>query len=852
MKIRGKILIAFFLMLCTAYIVYDLFLVESYKNEILKDLETNLRVYIEQSDYHLTRYAINLENDIDLIELVFSEDINKDNGILLEDYFNKFVKTKASTKYIFFGNESGTFIYNDKLAQENDLNGYDVRERPWYKKAIAYPNQVVITEPYKGIDGKTYFITFAKAITNINGEIIGVIGIDIDFGTVESYLRKAFKEERCEIGIVTDHIMVSSNGKSKLEWREEPNEYISFYNDISEYDKLGKFKIEEEEFYSISKLSDKLDWIFYVKLPLDYVSELQSTRVAPFWTLSAVLLFFMILILMIIIQKILIIPIIRMNRIVSDIIQTGDLDHKLNFERQDEIGQLADSFDSMLFKLLKNREELEYKVSERTAELTKLKVAVEQSPSGIVITDLEGNVMYTNKRVSELTGYREEELIGQKTNLFKTTYHDRAYYDELWETIESGKIWRGEFYNKKKDESCYWEKCLIAPVTDENGDIVNYIAMKEDVTELKAAQEELVRAKAKAEMATQAKSDFLANMSHEIRTPMNAIIGINELLMGSELSIRQKDYSEKIERAAKHLLKIINDVLDFSKIEAGKLVIENIEFDLKNVLDDLESIMGVEASKKDIDLIFDIDQSCPVNLIGDELRLNQILLNLIGNAIKFTDEGEVRLRVVCLKEEKDSVYFLFDLKDTGIGISEEEQDKIFQKFTQADESITRKYGGTGLGLVIVEELIGIMNGKLEIESEVGRGTRFKVFIEFKKNNLSSKPIKAKEKSYEEYGEARKTIDVAIDLEEIEKLHEKRKATMNSGENLKLKMDTLEKKLINCLENYDTDAEDYVIKLMELSKEDKEKYNKIYKLVLDYEFDRALEIMKENKDELEQR
>ncbi len=368
-------------------------------------------------------------------------------------------------------------------------------------------------------------------------------------------------------------------------------------------------------------------------------------------------------------------------------------------------------------------------------QMRKLSAAVKHSPTSIVITDKEGSIEYGNPKFFELTGYTESEMVGQNPRLISSGKMPKEIYKDLWDTLLAGREWQGELLNKKKTGELFWEHASISPVKDPNGNITHFVAVKMDITDRKLAQREIEKARDTALELARLKSEFLANMSHEIRTPMNAIIGMTGLLLDTPLNAQQRDYVKTVNGAGEALLDIINDILDFSKIESGKLHIEKLDFDLRETVESTADLLAPRAQSKGLELACLIEPEVPPHLRGDQGRLRQILLNLLGNAIKFTAAGEVVLKVSSLPGPAGGTTLKFSIRDTGIGIPAETQKNLFQVFTQADSSTTRKYGGTGLGLSISKKLAGLMGGEIGLESEPGKGSTFWFTLPFEPATL---------------------------------------------------------------------------------------------------------------------
>ena len=281
----------------------------------------------------------------------------------------------------------------------------------------------------------------------------------------------------------------------------------------------------------------------------------------------------------------------------------------------------------------------------------------------------------------------------------------------------------------KVDNKSQWVEHSSVPLYDDDHNIIGILGSYYDISGIKSVAEEMEKAKETAERANQSKGEFLANMSHEIRTPINAIVGMANLCLKTELNQKQKRYIKVIDSSSQALLGVINDILDFSKIDAGKLTVERITFDLQDVLTSLADMFAYRAYDKDLEFIINLPANIPTRLIGDPLRLNQVLVNLISNAIKFTEDGEINVAVNLLDSSKDNVLLRISVTDTGIGMDEEQRANLFKAFTQADTSTTRKYGGTGLGLAISRRLILLMGGDIGVTSAAGQGSTFYIEVE---------------------------------------------------------------------------------------------------------------------------
>lgn len=411
--------------------------------------------------------------------------------------------------------------------------------------------------------------------------------------------------------------------------------------------------------------------------------------------------------------KYLTIPVFDENKIVAVV---GVANKESDYDEGD-IQQLKLLMGS-IWNLIKRKEGIE-----KIAQLSK---AVEQSPVMVLISDKGGRIEYVNPKFIEITGYSDEEVIGQKTKILNSGYHNKRFYESLWETIQSGKTWRGEFRNRKKNGELYWENSLISPIRNERGEITRFISIKEDITEKKNMLDQIIAAKENAEKANLVKSEFLAQMSHEIRSPINAILSFTSLVedeMKATKNVDMADCFSGIDSASKRVIRTIDSILNMSELQLGTYEVTTRTVDIKDLLEGLIKEYNKYAMNKNIDLKISV-QSSNSSINTDDYAVNQIFANLIDNAIKYTMKGSIDIVI----KDNENGKIIVDVIDTGKGIKSEYLPILFEPFSQEEQGYSRKFEGNGLGMSLVKKYCDLIEAEIKVESTYGIGTKFSVIL----------------------------------------------------------------------------------------------------------------------------
>jgi len=423
-------------------------------------------------------------------------------------------------------------------------------------------------------------------------------------------------------------------------------------------------------------------------------------------------------------------PLTNLQQAISDI-EKGNLESELpELNRNDEIGKLTRAFNRMKHSLIHSQKALENSLQTETESKIRYKSVIDNVIDGIVITDKQGLILSCNLKALDIFGYQEEELINHQINMLMPSADSRAHDGHMnnYQTTNNARIIGigRELKGKRKDGSTFPIDLGVNEIKVKQE--TQFVGIIRDITERKKIEQSLIASREQAEAASKAKSEFLAMISHELRTPLNGVIGMAQLMRDGKLDNEQTEYLNIINDSSYSLLTIIDDILDHTKMESGYLKVKPEIFNLEEVVDAVQTLLSPQAKDKALVLSVQLTRKCPPLLIGDAGRIRQVLLNLLGNAIKFTEQGSVTLDLECEPTKEGAAILTMTISDTGIGISDEDQKRLFQLFTQIDSSATRKYSGTGLGLAISKQLVNQMGGDISLQSTPDKGSIFCVTL----------------------------------------------------------------------------------------------------------------------------
>ena len=624
------------------------------------------------------------------------------------EVLRRYTKQDPHFAYIFFVDLTG----NLGCTSFQYANAVNISDRAYFQKAVAGSDTVIGEATLGRVTTEKWIVPFARSFRSKSGPLQGVFGVSMDLGWINGEFSRGSYPPGTTLGLIDGagtflarypdpENLVGTSGKDFPAFKALTELGGEGATMITAHDGVTRVFV----FTTFLKTLGKPIYL-WIGLPKDAVTAHTDRQFAEAMAIALILVISVFALAWLAGERYLIAPVLAIGRAAGKL-SSGEYGARTQLQYgKDEIGGLARTFDSMAERLQARTGEL----AEREAFTRAL---LDSSPSGLSLTTASGEFRHATAKWNELFGYTTDDLRSMKAPELYVDPVERSRFIQQVDRDGIVRNFEGSFRHKS---GAIFKGLINASYVDVNGErqVASWV---HDITELNEA-------KLAAEEATRAKSTFLANMSHEIRTPMNAIIGMSYLALKTELTARQHDYLSKVHNAGTSLLGIINDILDFSKVEAGKLELEHSVFAVDDVLQNVSSLLAQKANDKGLELLFDVASGVPEALIGDSLRLGQILTNLVNNAVKFTESGQVVVTVRLGEESGRKAQLRFDIVDTGIGMDAEQVAKLFTAFSQADGSTTRKYGGTGLGLAISKRLVELMGGTVQVDSNPGKGSDF--------------------------------------------------------------------------------------------------------------------------------
>jgi two-component system sensor histidine kinase/response regulator len=668
-------------------------------------------------------------------DLLWTQSTNPDFHALLDellasassqDFMSTLDELSMANGYPVFGEVLVTNAYGALVAMSGQTTDFRQDDEDWWQ--AAKQDEIYIGDVRYDVDREVHTIDLCVRIDDEDSQMVGILKAELNIRGILMIVdaRAATLDEGSILALLTADGRIIRVGGAEMNPLVD-GKYLLKGSNFTNGSRLATVsesqKVGAKELISIfcmaakRSVTEKLGWIVMERK--DGSEVLASIRLLRGRILKATIGVGLTGLLIIGAMALPLSRRISRLRDATVAIADGHLDEPVVSRGFDEISSLTRAFDKMRVSLKLGHETLE-------TERRSLHAMMEHLPDHIYFKDKESRFIMLSHALARYFGLNDpSEAIGKTDHDFFNEKHASEALADEQELMRTGKPIIGKEEEEVwPDRPTTWVMTTKLPRYDDAGKIIGTFGISSNITTRKLAEVALEEAKLAAEEASRAKSDFLANMSHEIRTPMNGIIGMTELLLNTDLSKAQREYAKLTNQSAESLLNLINDILDFSKIEAGKFELDRYEFSLRDSIGDTLQVLAVSAASKSVELVYHIPANVPDRLVGDLGRLRQIMVNLVGNAIKFTEEGEVLVSLALESRTADSACIKFSVKDTGIGISKEKQQMIFEAFSQADTSTARRFGGTGLGLTISTQLVQLMNGEMELESTPGEGSTF--------------------------------------------------------------------------------------------------------------------------------
>jgi PAS domain S-box-containing protein len=774
-KLNSKLLITYVVVGSILLAATGYYTSVSLREETFQSIHEGFIEQLYQVDFAITDFLIGVEYDV--LDLVANETVrtrdaqdftqfldadedtfeynigDKEQAII--DILNTYRLNHPYANSVYMGRENGSFVRSHPRARPTQ---YDPRERPWYKLALSDPYKVMRTAPYRSVTTPDVNIGTVKALLDEQGRVYGVVGVDITLRNLTDYISDISMGEAGYIVLLDDTGIVLTGYDEQVRFQTYDEAGLDYFQVVMD-NTTGHTSFEEGDAknYLFYYTSPALGWKICAVVPMEEIHGQVSRFVNRVIGILALSLLLLSVLTTLGVSRFIVKPIGELERSTQAIIQTGTLDHNIAIKTGDEIGQLADSFNNMIESMRRARDELELRVAERTAELSDAnamlkqeiaerrraeealrelnatleaqvaartaEIRAEQEKSetilrsvadAIVMADRELQIRYVNPAFTTMTGYSAKEVLGQRVNTVGAGAHSEQIQQSIEAALAEGKTWQGEVIAWRKDGRTYDAALTVAPMRDADGSLVGSVSSHWDISQRKGLE--------------RARSQFITNVSHQFRTPVTTLQLYAQLMQKTKLPEESQHHLEMIEQQTAWLTQLIQDTLEMTALDSGKAITAWEPISLPIILQNTITRYQNRAETSGLNLMaMPLPPDMPT-VTGDRARLTQAIVKLVENAITFTPSGGQVVLEAGTAEDKGRTWLTLAVRDTGPGISPEEQEKVFDRFFRGELAESGHTPGTGLGLSIAQEIVRAHGGRITVESQVGEGSTFTIWL----------------------------------------------------------------------------------------------------------------------------